>query len=117
MNNMVFNAAWPNGMLTDHQARRNPIEFVSLLSHQTINMTMTAWVCWSPPCKVGSNSTWTECLKKFYKYRVIRNAGGLLCDERGSWCWGFIVNTGKVNSFTAELWGLREGLRLLCEQG
>lgn len=45
------------------------------------------------------------------------SAGGVLCDNNGSWSWGFAVNIGKANSFTVELWGLREGVRLLRELG
>ena len=43
------------------------------------------------------------------------SCGGLLQDEYGNWIGGFSRRIGLANSFTAELWALRDGL-LLCRQ-
>ncbi|GLT46558.1 hypothetical protein SLA2020_203020 [Shorea laevis] len=40
------------------------------------------------------------------------SAGGLIRDTVGHWISGFIVNIGSASVLLAELWGLREGLRL-----
>ena len=40
--------------------------------------------------------------------------GGIVRDDRGEWVAGFSRHIGSTNSFTAELWGLREGLFLCC---
>ena len=41
--------------------------------------------------------------------------GGLIRDERGNWVIGFTRKLGTVNSFTAEIWALRDGLLLCCQ--
>ena len=41
--------------------------------------------------------------------------GGLIRDDKGNWVRGFSRKLGKVNSFMAEIWALRDGL-LLCHQ-
>lgn len=41
--------------------------------------------------------------------------GGLIRDEDGKWVAGFGRKIGKVDSFLAELWALRDGL-ILCHQ-
>ena len=41
--------------------------------------------------------------------------GGLIRDGLGNWVGGFIRKMGSVNSFTAEVWALRNGL-ILCHQ-
>ena len=40
--------------------------------------------------------------------------GGLVKDDQGDWVAGFSRHIGSANSFTAELWGLHEGLILCC---
>ena len=40
--------------------------------------------------------------------------GGIIRDEQGQWITGFARRIGAVNSLTAELWGLRDGLQLSC---
>ena len=40
------------------------------------------------------------------------SAGGLIRDHRGSWIGGFSRNIGFTHSLTAELWGLRDRLKL-----
>ena len=69
-------------------------------------------VCWEKPC-----SGW---LKLNTDGSVLGNpglagGGGVLRDEYGSWIGGFSRRIGIANSFTAELWALRDGL-LLCRQ-
>ena len=41
--------------------------------------------------------------------------GGLIRDEQGQWVAGFTRKIGKINSFMAEAWALRDGL-VLCNQ-
>ncbi|KAL0007565.1 hypothetical protein SO802_009067 [Lithocarpus litseifolius] len=41
--------------------------------------------------------------------------GGLIRDDMGNWVVGFTRKLGNVNSFTAEVWALRDGL-ILCHQ-
>ncbi|GLT90049.1 hypothetical protein SLE2022_080010 [Rubroshorea leprosula] len=72
------------------------------------------WVSWTPPvegwhklntdgsCSLATNSA---------------SAGGLIRDPTGNWVSGFIVNVGHASIFVAELWGLREGLRLCNSLG
>ena len=43
------------------------------------------------------------------------SGGGLIRDELGNWVVGFTRKLGRMNSFTAEVWALRDGL-LLCHQ-
>ncbi|KAL0006038.1 hypothetical protein SO802_013599 [Lithocarpus litseifolius] len=45
----------------------------------------------------------------------LAGGGGLIRDEAGRWVVGFSRKLGKVNSFLAELWALKDGL-LLCQQ-
>ena len=45
----------------------------------------------------------------------LAGGGGLLRDANGNWMGGFARRIGTTNSFTAELWALRDGL-LLCQQ-
>ena len=40
--------------------------------------------------------------------------GGIVRDDQGEWVAGFSRHIGSTNSFTAEMWGLREGLILCC---
>nr|POE53032.1 putative ribonuclease h protein [Quercus suber] len=41
--------------------------------------------------------------------------GGLVRDNLGNWVVGFARKLGNVNSFTAEIWALRDGL-MVCRQ-
>ena len=40
--------------------------------------------------------------------------GGLIRDASGNWVIGFTRKLGRLNSFTAEAWALRDGLLLCC---
>lgn len=115
INKMVFNDAWHDGRFMAQQAKKNSLEFMSLRNYQCVNMKATAiWVCWEPLKQDWFKLNTDEAFKRS---TGLGSAGGLLRDNRGSWCWGFTINIGKVNSFIAELWGLREGLRLLRDRG
>ncbi|KAK6923462.1 Ribonuclease H domain [Dillenia turbinata] len=41
--------------------------------------------------------------------------GGIRRREDGSWLSGYVINIGKADVLSAELWALREGLRLAKE--
>lgn len=66
-------------------------------------------VKWTPPrqdfYKLNTDGALNHVTKK-------ASAGGLIRDTEGCWVQGFMVNIGPATSFLAELWGLREGLRL-----
>ncbi|XVF04810.1 hypothetical protein REPUB_Repub05bG0117600 [Reevesia pubescens] len=67
------------------------------------------WIKWEPPI------TGYLCLNTDGAVKTgsgIASAGGLIRDENGRWIKGFLVNIGKTDSLQAELWGMREGLRL-----
>lgn len=74
----------------------------------------SSWVCWSRLkegwYKLNSDSAFNRSNNK-------ASAGGMLWDNDGNWVWGFSTNIGKANSFTVELWGLREGLHICREKG
>ena len=42
----------------------------------------------------------------------LAGCGGVVRSEDGQWVVGFSKRIGVTNSFAAELWGLREGLKL-----
>ncbi|GLT96250.1 hypothetical protein SLE2022_138910 [Rubroshorea leprosula] len=72
------------------------------------------WVSWIPPeegwCKLNSDGSYNAGDKS-------AGAGGLIGDSTGCWISGFTVNVGDASIFIAELWGLREGLRLCKSLG
>ncbi|GKV05100.1 hypothetical protein SLEP1_g17144 [Rubroshorea leprosula] len=72
------------------------------------------WVSWIPPeegwCKLNSDGSYNAGDKS-------AGAGGLIRDSAGCWISGFTVNVGDASIFIAELWGLREGLRLCKSLG
>ncbi|XP_019191285.1 PREDICTED: uncharacterized protein LOC109185792 [Ipomoea nil] len=47
----------------------------------------------------------------------LASAGGLIRDDHGRWVMGFATKVGFTDSFSAELWGLREGVRLYLREG
>ncbi|GLT50394.1 hypothetical protein SLA2020_238810 [Shorea laevis] len=67
------------------------------------------WVSWKPPddgwFKLNTDGS-------FARESNSASAGGLIRNSLGSWLTGFTVNIGRASVFMAELWGLREGLRL-----
>ncbi|GMQ03745.1 hypothetical protein CsSME_00049425 [Camellia sinensis var. sinensis] len=44
------------------------------------------------------------------------SAGGLIWDHLGQWVVGFCRNIGTTSNVAAELWGLRDGLKLALER-
>lgn len=72
------------------------------------------WIIWNPP-KEGWVKINTDGAKK--SSTGLASVGGLLRDHRGNWIKGFTIKIGDADSFSAELWGLREGLRLAREGG
>ena len=69
-------------------------------------------VRWEKPCNgwLKLNTDWSSLGNP-----GLAGGGGLLRDEYGNWIGGFSRRIGLANSFTAELWALRDGL-LLCRQ-
>ena len=67
-------------------------------------------ICWErPPLgwkKLNIDGSWLGGVDR-------ASCGGLVRDDQEEWVAGFSRHIGLANSFTAELWGLREGL-ILC---
>ncbi|XP_019158195.1 PREDICTED: uncharacterized protein LOC109154910 [Ipomoea nil] len=72
------------------------------------------WVRWEPP-QPGWLKLNTDGAMK--SSTGIASAGGVIRDEHGRWVKGFSTKVGATDSFSAELWGLREGLRLCLSEG
>ncbi|KAK2381929.1 Polynucleotidyl transferase, ribonuclease H superfamily protein [Trifolium repens] len=51
------------------------------------------------------------------KGMVTAGCGGIIRDGRGVWVGGFAKHIGICSAFTAELWGVLEGLQLLWRLG
>lgn len=67
------------------------------------------WVTWHPPeadfIMLNSDGA--------VKARLgLASVGGLFRNHNGDWIIGYVSRIGVTNSLLAELWGLREGLRL-----
>ena len=58
--------------------------------------------------KLNTDGSWNAALGKVVE-------GGLIRDNLGNWVVGFTRKSGNVNSFSAEIWALRDGL-MLCQQ-
>ena len=69
-------------------------------------------VRWKKPkqgwLKLNTDGSWNATLGKAAR-------GGLISDDLCNWVVGFSRKMGSVNSFTAEVWALRDGL-MLCHQ-
>ena len=69
-------------------------------------------VKWEKPevgwLKLNTDGSWNATLGK-------AAGGGLIRDDLGSWVVGLARKLGNVNSFTAEIWALRDGL-MVCQQ-
>lgn len=72
------------------------------------------WVAWLPPqpgfVKMNSDGARNS-------NSSLASAGGLIRDCEGRWIVGFTTNIGRASSFTAELWGFREGLIVARQRG
>ena len=77
----------------------------------------------SPNQKINKSLRWERPLLGWKKLNIDRSwlrgmdrasCGGLVRDDQGEWIAGFTRYIGSTNSFTAELWELREGLILCC---
>nr|GLL25228.1 uncharacterized protein LOC109163410 [Ipomoea trifida] len=85
-----------------------------LFKRKTFNSGKSQWISWQPP-----EEGWIKCNMDgaFKKGSGLVSVGGLFRDHKGSWILGFMSKIGDTNSFAAELWGLREGLRLAKARG
>ncbi|KAK6924334.1 Ribonuclease H domain [Dillenia turbinata] len=92
------------------QAIRLGVMGCNLSREQKVSNCKPQWeVEWLCPevGKVKLNSDGAVSLKL-----GLASAGGLIRDERGSWITGYMMNIGKVEALKAELWRMREGLRI-----
>lgn len=97
--------------VAEHRAR----EFGTWsMIHRGLKSYKSVWVGWEPP-ENGWLKLNTDGARK--ASTGLANAGGLVRDHAGNWIWDYIVNIGHTDSFTVELWGLRDGLRLLDGKG
>lgn len=85
-----------------------------LLNHKGPLEAWQVWVTWHPPesdfIKLNSDGA-------IKANSGLGSAGGLFRNHSGDWIVGYVARIGATNSFLAELWGLREGLRLARNQG
>ncbi|XP_019181390.1 PREDICTED: uncharacterized protein LOC109176414 [Ipomoea nil] len=72
------------------------------------------WVSWSNP-QPGWVKLNTDGAMK--SNTGMASADELIRDDHGRWVKGFVTKVGLTDSFSAELWGLREGLQLCLEEG
>ncbi|GLU17744.1 hypothetical protein SLE2022_341000 [Rubroshorea leprosula] len=87
---------------------------IAMSSSSLVKSRLPRWVRWMPPME-----GWYK-LSSDGSFNVTSNsasAGGLIRDFLGNWISGFVVNVGCASIFIAELWGLREGLKLCKSLG
>lgn len=82
--------------------------------HAGIRLCKSQWISWSP---LGEG--WIKVNMDGARRASIglASARGLIRDHLGNWIKGFTVNIGQTDSFTTELWGLKEDLQLLDGRG
>ncbi|KAK6929324.1 LOW QUALITY PROTEIN: Ribonuclease H domain [Dillenia turbinata] len=73
------------------------------------NELLAVWVKWKPPdigmVKLNSDGSVDPLSKQ-------ASTGGVIRREDGNWIRGYMMNIGRVDAMTEELWGLRESLKL-----
>lgn len=114
-NDSVFNdkAVTPHEIL--HYSIRESKEYAQLLlSRKDSLMASQQWVRWSPLEADIIKINFDGAMKACYH---LASAGGLLRNHNGDWVVGYTCNIGIANNFSAELWGLREGLLIAKNQG
>ncbi|XVF12875.1 hypothetical protein REPUB_Repub08aG0157600 [Reevesia pubescens] len=84
-------------------------------SHKSNHVTkQPSWVKW----ECSSTSMFTLNTDGAVKNGTGRaSTGGLIRNDKGDWLRGFMINIGRTDSLRAELWGVREGLKLAKEMG
>ncbi|GKV09103.1 hypothetical protein SLEP1_g20649 [Rubroshorea leprosula] len=87
---------------------------IAMSPESSIRSQQPRWISWIPP-----EAGWVK-LNSDGSYNAADNsagAGGWIRNSLGDWISGFSVNVGATTIFIAELWGLREGLRLCHSLG
>lgn len=84
-----------------------------LMKRGVITASKYCWVGWTP--EGGWVKLNTDGAKKHIN--GMANARNLVWDEDGNWVVGFWTKIGNTTSYSAELWGLRDGLKLVKERG
>ena len=104
------------GKRVNHNLSKNilnqVLEFIYCVhSPRSPNRKINRSIRWErPPLgwkKLNTDGSWLRVADR-------AGCGGLVRDDQGEWIAGFTRYIGSTNSFTAELWGLREGLILCC---
>ena len=107
---MVFNSKSVNPNLSKSISSQ-ALEFFLCASKPSRNRPMMIkQVKWERPergwLKLNTDGSWSAALDKAV-------GGGLIRDEMGNWVIGFSRQLGHVNSFSAKIWALRDGLLLI----
>lgn len=114
-NHFVFNGANIPAGETIRRANKEAREARHLMARNDGPMRGSqVWVVWTPP-RHGVVKLNTDGAMKASS--GIASAGGVFRDHAGSWIVGFTTKIGTTNSFIAELWGLREGLKIAIDRG
>lgn len=114
-NALIFNNVQMTAEEISNRAYREAMEAQSiLLKHQGLLQAKQLWVTWLPSPKGvvkvntdGSRSSITD----------MASVGGVFRDHNGLWVAGFYTKIGNTTSFAAELWGLREVLKIAVNWG
>jgi ribonuclease HI len=73
----------------------------------------TVWIGWKPPTNGWIKlNTDGAC-----KGRTTAGCGGVMRNSSGVWIGGFAKHVGVCSAFTAELWGVLEGLKYAWDRG
>ncbi|XP_019163505.1 PREDICTED: uncharacterized protein LOC109159849 [Ipomoea nil] len=114
-NNVTFNnQITPSPVIIKRACSEASEASQSLASRKGPLPASQIWVHWSPP-QSGFIKLNSDGARKALS--GLASAGGILRDQQGNWLAGFITKIGVTNSFIAELWGIREGLRLAKNRG
>lgn len=109
-NNIIFNNVHTPAGEVVRRVTDDTNEALHLLLRHNGPLTATQqWVAWLPPPHGMVKLNTDGAMKSSSR---LASAGGLFRNHQGNWVLGFISNIGHTSSFMAELWGVREGLRI-----
>ncbi|XP_019168955.1 PREDICTED: uncharacterized protein LOC109164864 [Ipomoea nil] len=114
-NDIIFNNRMVQVTETVLRAKKEASEAERLLiKHGGIMLGRQLWISWKAPsegwCKLNTDGARKAATG-------LASAGGVLRDHEGAWLTGFTSKIGITSSFIAELWGLREGLKMARSWG
>lgn len=104
-NDLAFNINRKDAQVVVDIATRLSLEADSILGKKAlVEGGKAEWISWSLPEEGWVKLNTDGAYKSRYK---LASAGGLIRDHNGCWITGFKMKIGTVDSFLAELWGLR----------